>query len=90
MFDHSNNLQSILLYDKLLFVLGFICYILHELLIFFIVRINVPVNDFSVMSELSHPLSGINQYSGKLMCLVQGHNTVPPVGIKPRTSRFGV
>ena len=24
------------------------------------------------------------------MCLAQGHNTVPPVGIEPRTSRFGV
>ena len=24
------------------------------------------------------------------MCLAQGHNTVTPVGIEPRTSRFGV
>ena len=24
------------------------------------------------------------------MCLAQGHNTVPLVGIEPRTSRFGV
>ena len=24
------------------------------------------------------------------MCLTQGHNTVTPMGIEPRTSRFGV
>ena len=24
------------------------------------------------------------------MCLAQGHSTVTPVGIEPRTSRFGV
>ena len=24
------------------------------------------------------------------MCLAKGHNTVTPVGIEPRTSRFGV
>ena len=35
-------------------------------------------------------LPGFNQYCRELMCLAQGHNTVPPVGIEPRTSRFGV
>ena len=31
-----------------------------------------------------------NQYCRELMCLAQGHNTKTPVGIEPRTSRFGV
>ena len=34
--------------------------------------------------------SGFNQYCRELMCLSQGHNTVPLVGIEPRTSRFRV
>ena len=39
---------------------------------------------------LSHRFLGINQYSGEVMCLAQGHITVPSVRIKPRTSRFGI
>ena len=35
-------------------------------------------------------LPGFNQYCRELMCLAQGHNMVPPVGIESRTSRFGV
>ena len=35
-------------------------------------------------------LSGFNQYCKELMCLAQGHNSVPLVGIEPRTYRFGV
>ena len=35
-------------------------------------------------------LPGFNQYCWVLMCLAQGHNTMTPVGIEPRTSRFGV
>ena len=35
-------------------------------------------------------LTGYNQYCRDLMCLAQGHNTATPVGIEPRTSRFGV
>ena len=27
---------------------------------------------------------GINRFSGELMCLAQGHSTVPPAEIKPR------
>ena len=30
-------------------------------------------------------LPGFNQYCSELMCLAQGHNTVTPVGIEPRT-----
>ena len=30
-----------------------------------------------------------NQNCRELMCLAQGHNMVPLVGIEPRTSRFG-
>ena len=35
-------------------------------------------------------LPGFNQYCRELMCLAQGHNTMTPVGIEPRTSRFRV
>ena len=35
-------------------------------------------------------LPGFNQFCRELMCLAQGHNTVTPVGIKLRTSRFRV
>ena len=52
----------------------------------FELRLNVPVNNFSVMSGQSHRLMGINQYSGDLMCFAQGHKSVPPVRIKLRTS----
>ena len=30
-----------------------------------------------------------DQYCRELMCLAQGHNTVPLVGIEARTSQFG-
>ena len=53
----------------------------------FILRLNVPVNNFSVMSGWSQRFLGINQYCREFMCLAQGHNTVPHVGIKPRTYR---
>ena len=49
----------------------------------------VPVNIlFSVMSGRSQRFLGLT--SKELMCLAQGHNTVAPLGIEPRTSRFGV
>ena len=51
----------------------------------FELRFKVPVNSFSVMSGQS-----LNQYYGELMCLAEGHNTVPQVGIKFGTSRFRV
>ena len=35
-------------------------------------------------------LSGFSHCSKELMCLAQGHKTVPPGGIEPRTSRFGI
>ena len=35
-------------------------------------------------------LLGFNQYCRELMCFAQVHNTVPLVGIEPRTSRSGV
>ena len=53
-----------------------------------VLRFNIPVNSFSVMLGWSHRFLGINQYSRELMSLAQGHNTVTPVGIEPRTSRF--
>ena len=42
----------------------------------------------NVMNLSNNLILGINQYSRELMCLAQGRNTVPPVGIKPRTSPF--
>ena len=56
----------------------------------FVLRFNVPVNNFSVMSGRSHRLLGFNQYCRELMCLFQGHNTVTLVWIEHMTSRFGV
>ena len=50
---------------------------------FFVLRFNVPVNNFSVMSGRSQCFQGINQYCGELMCLAQRHSTVPCVGIEP-------
>ena len=34
--------------------------------------------------------SGINQYCRELICLAQGRNTMPTVGIEPKAPRFGV
>ena len=31
-------------------------------------------------------IPGANLFCRELMCLAQGHNTAPPVGIEPRTS----
>ena len=42
----------------------------------FVLRLNVPVNNFSVMS-------GLNQYFRGVKCLAQGHNTAE-VGFEPR------
>ena len=61
-----------------------------ENLFLFVLSSNGPVNNFSVISGWSDPFLGSNQYSGVLMCLAQGHNTVQPVGIEPRTSPFTV
>ena len=58
--------------------------------LFVCIEFNVPINNFSVMSGWNHSFLRINQYSGELMCLAQGHNVVPLAGIKPRTSRFRV
>ena len=57
---------------------------LHNLL--FILRFNVPVNNFSVNMGQSNHFLGINQYSRDLMRLAQEHNTMTLVGIEPRTS----
>ena len=56
-----------------------------------VLRFNVPVNNFSVMSGRSVRFLGFNQvqYSGELICLAQGHNMLTLSGIKPKTSRFG-
>ena len=55
-------------------------------------RLNDPVNNFSVMWGRSQRFLGVtsNQYCRELMCLAQGHNTMTHVIIEPRTSRFGV
>ena len=54
----------------------------------FVLRLNVPVNNFSVMSGRSQRFLGLT--SRELMCLAQGHNTVPLVGIEPKALQFGV
>ena len=40
----------------------------------FVLRFNIPVNNFSVISGWNHHFLGIDQYSGELMCLAQGLN----------------
>ena len=56
----------------------------------FVLGLNVPVNIFFSHVGTEHTLPGFNRYCRELMCLAQGHITVTPVGIEPRTSRFGV
>ena len=56
----------------------------------FVWRCNILVNNFSVMWGQRHHFLDINQYSWELMCLAQGHNMVPQVGIEHRTSQFRV
>ena len=53
----------------------------------FVLRLNIPVNNFSVVGT-EPMLPGFNQcmYFRELICLAQGHNTMMPVGIEPRTS----
>ena len=43
----------------------------------------VPVNNFSVM--LGRVFLGSTSTKQGLMCLAQGHNTVPPVRLEPAT-----
>ena len=45
---------------------------------------------YIVCLQFDLTLPGFNQYCRELMCLAQAHNTMTPVGIEPRTSRFGV
>ena len=61
----------------------------HDLVV---LRRNVPVNNFSVMSGLSHRFLGITLCTSAfrgVKCLAQGHNN-PDVGFEPPTSRSGV
>ena len=50
----------------------------------FVLWLDIPVSNFSVISGRSNHFLGINQYYGEVMCLVQGDNTGPPVGFKSR------
>ena len=52
----------------------------------FVLRLNVPVNNFFSHVGTEPTLPGFNQYFRELMCLAQGYNTVTLVGIEPRTS----
>ena len=49
-----------------------------------------PSKQFFSHVGMEPTLPRFKQYCRELMCLAQGHNTVPPVGIEPRISRFGV
>ena len=57
----------------------------------FVLRLNIPVNNFSVMSGRSHRFLGtvINQYFRGEKCLAQRHN-MAAVGFEPPTSRSRV
>ena len=50
----------------------------------------IPSQQFSSHVGTEPTLPCFYQYCRELMCLAQGHNTVPLVGIETRTSRFGV
>ena len=54
-----------------------------------VLRLNFPVNNFSVMSGRSHHFLGITSIFGGVKCLAQGHNTAE-VGFEPPTSRYRV
>ena len=56
----------------------------------FVLRFNIPVNNFSVTSGRSHYFLGIPVLTITLggLCLAQRHNMVPSGWIKPRTSGF--
>ena len=56
--------------------------------VLFLLRFDVLVNIFLVMSGQSHHFQSISQYCGELMCLAQGHKPAPHVEIETRTSRF--
>ena len=61
----------------------------HEhITVLFVLKLNVPVNNFSVMSRQSH-LPGYYQYLQGVKFLAQGHNTVE-VRFEPMTSHSGV
>ena len=55
----------------------------------FVLRLTVPVNNFSVLSGRSQRLPGYYQYFQGVKCLAQGHNTAE-VGFETPTSRSGV
>ena len=46
----------------------------HSAKILSVMKFNVRVNNFSVMSGRSHRFLAFNQCSGELMCLAQGHD----------------
>ena len=54
----------------------------------FVLRFNVLATIFQSSQDGATAAWDIKQCAGKLMCLAQGHNTVPRVGIKPKTSGF--
>ena len=56
---------------------------------FFVLMLNVPVNNFSVMSGRSHRFLDIISIFRGVNVLAQGHNTAE-VGKEPPTSRSGV
>ena len=60
-------------------------------LLVFVLGLSVPVNNYFFSHVGTEPtLPEFNQYCRELMCLAQGQITMTPVGIVPRTSRFGV
>ena len=62
---------------------------MKQILFLVCLKLNVPVNNFSVKLERSHRFLGITStFGGK--CLAQGHNTATRVGLEPPTSGSGV
>ena len=57
---------------------------------FLCIEAECPSQQFFSHVRTEPTLPGFNQYCRESMCLAQGHNTVPLVGIEPRTSQCGV
>ena len=61
-----------------------------QVLFYFCIEAYRPSQQFFSHVGTEPTLPVFNQHCRELMCLAQGHITMPSVGIKPGTSRFGV
>ena len=66
-----------------------LCLLLQsKIMLFFVLILNIQFNNFSVMSGWF--FLGSTRNKQRIKCLAQGHNTVPPVRLKPTTPQSRV